>query len=333
VMAESRSGEGRAAFYCMSSEIYFLGAVGMINSLRLAGHAEPIFVLDLGLTPAHRELLAREARVIPAPRDVPPWLLKAFAPLRHPADVMVLIDADMIATRPLTDLIEQASRGSVVAFRNNVDRFVPAWGELLDLGPIRRQPYLSSGLVAMGRSPGEEVLRLLEDRQRRVEYELSYFAKDVADYPFRFLDQDVLNTILSTRVRRYRVVALDHRLAPNQPYKGLRLLDEERLRCAYRDGTAPYVVHQYLDRKPWLEPVYHGVYSRLLARLLLGPDVAVRVFEREVPLRMRKGLRARVERKRVDVKDLVRWYARDVIPERIGARTRGMRRRRAAGDS
>ena len=45
-----------ARFYCVADERYFLGAVGMINSLRLQGHAEPIHVLDCGLRPGQREL-------------------------------------------------------------------------------------------------------------------------------------------------------------------------------------------------------------------------------------------------------------------------------------
>jgi hypothetical protein len=52
-----------------------------------------------------------------------------------------------------------------------------------------------------------------------------------------------------------------------------------------------------------------------------------------VPLRMREGLFARLERKRVDVQDLARWYARDVIPEWIEARAGALRRRRASGES
>ena len=40
------------AFYCVADERYFLGAVGLINSLRLVGHDEPIFLLDCGLTAA-----------------------------------------------------------------------------------------------------------------------------------------------------------------------------------------------------------------------------------------------------------------------------------------
>ena len=32
----------RAAFYCVADERYFLGLVGMLNSLRLLGHREPV---------------------------------------------------------------------------------------------------------------------------------------------------------------------------------------------------------------------------------------------------------------------------------------------------
>ena len=51
-----------AAFYCVADERYFLGAVGMINSLRVLGHDEPVFLLDCGLTAEQRRLLARTPR-------------------------------------------------------------------------------------------------------------------------------------------------------------------------------------------------------------------------------------------------------------------------------
>jgi hypothetical protein len=307
VIADSRHRNGRAAFYCVSSGEYFLGAVGMVNSLRLVGHTEPIFLLDCGLTAAQRALLAPQVTVVPAPSAAPPFMLKTVAPRRHPADVAILIDVDMIVTRPLTDLIDRASKGRVVAFRNNVDRFVPEWGELLDLGTIRRQPYLSSGLVAMGRSPGGEILRLLEDRQRRVELELTYFAANLPDYHFLYVDQDVLNAILASRVERDRVVALDHRLSATIPYEGLRVADEAALRCAYADGTEPYVVHHILPAKPWLQPGHDSVYSRLLRRVLGGSDVVIKVPPRDIPMRLRSGPLAIAERQRVNLREQLRW--------------------------
>jgi hypothetical protein len=309
----------------MSSDVFFLGAVGMINSLRLLGHREPIFLLDLGLEGWQRELLEAEATVIPAPADKPPWLLKTAAPLRHPAETMVLIDADMVVTRPLGGLIAQAAEGRVVAFENEMDRFVPEWGELLDLGEVRRQAYVCSGLVLAGGALGAQVLRLMDDRQRRVEFEHTYFAGNVADYPLLYLDQDILNAILASRVEPDRVAALPYRLAPMPPFDGLEVIDEGSLRCAYADGAEPYVVHHFVV-KPWLEPTHEGVYSRLLRRLLTGPEVAIRVPEREIPLRLRSGPLAYLERKRVNAGQRFRWH----VGEPLSARVRSLRGRRAS---
>ena len=57
-----------AAFYCVADERYFLGAVGLVNSLRLVGHAEPIYLLDCGLTDAQRELLGRRGELVDGAR-------------------------------------------------------------------------------------------------------------------------------------------------------------------------------------------------------------------------------------------------------------------------
>jgi hypothetical protein len=295
-----------AAFYCVADSRYFLGAVGMLNSLRLLGHREPMYLLDCGLTAEQRELLAPEVTIVPAPDDSPPWLLKVVAPLRHPAEVMVLIDVDLVATRSLRPLIERASEPCVIAFENDTDRFVPAWGELLRLGEVRRQPYLSSGLVFFGRPIGEEVLGLMAELQVQIDFDRTHWRANEADYPYLYGDQDVFNAILASRIARERVVGLSNRLAPNPPFAGLRAIDKSGLRWAYEDGVEPYVVHHH-TAKPWLEPTYDGVYSRLLRRLLGGPDAPVRVPRRQIPLRMRRGLAAYAARKRINAGERLRW--------------------------
>ena len=115
-------------FYCVCNSDFFLGAVALVNSLRLLGHAEPIIVLDCGLRPAQRARLSEEATLVSAPDDVTPYLLKTVGPLRHPAKVMVLVDADIIVTRPLTELVERASHGRVLAVEHGRDRFFGEWG-------------------------------------------------------------------------------------------------------------------------------------------------------------------------------------------------------------
>jgi hypothetical protein len=333
---------GGTAFYCMSSGMYFLGAVGLINSLRLQGHAEQIFLLDCGLTAQQRELLSPHVTLVPKPDDREPFMLKTFLPIRHPAEVMVLIDADMVVTRPLTGLCQVASKGRVMAVKHPRDRFVSEWGELLGLGVARRHPYVSSALVFLGGTAGQTVIRTMHEAQDRIDFDRTLFRTTlpeypyvdpavadaaVADYPFFYADQDLLNAILATRVGADRFEPLDSTLVALPPFEGLTVVDEGSLRCAYEDGTEPDAVHHHTS-KPWLEPTYHGVYSRLLRRTLIGPDLAVRVPERDLPLRLRRGWRAFAARARVNARERVRWHVREPLRDRVRA-LRG----HAAGDA
>jgi hypothetical protein len=259
-----------AAFYCVSSRPYFPGAVAVLNSLRMVGHREPLFVLDCGLDPVQRKLLTPHTTLVAAPSGVEPTLFKARAPLAHPAEVMVLLDADMIVTRPLSDLIEKAAEGSIVAFETGRDRFFAEWGPLLGLGPIRRQRYLSSGFLCMARGVGTEVLRLVTDLQAHIDPDLLWWGSGRPSEPFCFGDQDVLNAVLSSRIAPDRIVALQNRLLSELPFEGLRVIDAARLRCAYADGLEPYLVHHILY-KPWLDAPPHTPAVRLRRPLTARP--------------------------------------------------------------
>ncbi|MGH2925626.1 MAG: hypothetical protein ACRDK1_06590 [Solirubrobacterales bacterium] len=310
-----------AAFYCVCDSRYFLGAVAMLNSLRVLGHREPLYVLDCGLTPAQREIFGPHVTLVPGPSDVPPYMLKTIAPLRHPSPTMVLIDTDVIVTRPLTDLIETAAGGRVVGFRNFSNRFFPEWGSLLDLGTARRRPYISVSLVLLGGELGSEVMRLLDDRQRRIDFDDSLYGRNLAGYPFTYPEQDVLNAIIATRQEAEPLVAINSRGEVVPPFEGLSVVDAMSLRCADQDGTEPYFLHHFMDHKPWLEATEPGVYSTLLTRLLVADDVAVRVPERQVPLRLREGWAAALERKRIQAVQRFRWH----VSEPLSARIRGLR--------
>jgi len=288
------------AFYCASSALYFPGAAAMINSLRLQGHDDPVFVLDCGLDAAQRGLLDGHAKLVPMPAEVPPYLLKTVAPIANPARTMVLIDADMIVTRSLGPLLDAAAAGGVVAFENDMDRFVPEWGAELDLGVAERRPYVSSGFVALCGERGAEVLRLWDDRQQRVDFSRSCFADPDPAYPLLYLDQDVLNAVIATRVAADELHAVEGRLSANPPFDGLRVTDAERLRCAFRDGAEPYLLHHF-DRKPWVARLRSNVYSRLLTRLLLGADVPIRLSPSQLPPRLRTGAAADAARLGTDV--------------------------------
>lgn len=306
------------AFYCVTGRDFFCGAVALLNSLRLLGHREPLHVLDCGMEPRQRELLSAHATLLDAPGDAPPSLLKLVLPQGHPAQLMVLLDADVIVTRPLGEPIAAARRAGLAGFRNDKDRFFPEWGELLGLGELTRGHYLTSSALFVEAGVGDEILPLIESRQQ-IDREQTWLGTGSEADPLYFADQDVVNAVVRSRLRPEQVVEYEARLAPIPPFAGVRLADETTLRCRHGDGGEPYLLH-HASRKPWLVTMRSNVYSRLLARLLLGPDVELRLDARDLPLRLRTGPLARVTRLAIDVGVGAPAYARRrLLPRRIRA--------------
>ena len=290
------------SFYCMADARYFLGAVALVNSLRLVGHAERIVLLDCGLDDRQRSLLAREALVLPETPGTPdrghPFAQRVTAPLGAPAASMILLDADVIVTSPLDVIFEQAAAGSIVAFADALSaRFNESWEGELSPGLLRRQTYVNAGFLALPLDAGTRLLRRLEQLVIGIDTSKSFWTKGVPEDPFFFLDQDVLNALLATEVAQDRLVMLPYGLAPHPPFAGL-VVDRQTLRARRADGTAAFLLHHVI-RKPWLETVAANAYSELLPRLLLEPDLPIRVGKRDVPRRLREDLSGRATRRRI----------------------------------
>jgi hypothetical protein len=322
------------AFYTVADRRHFIGAVALLNSLRLAGHAEPVFLVDAGLTGPQRGMLAEHVSLLSAPVGMPPVYMAPLGPLARPADVAVIIDADIIVLRLLTPLVESAAHGRVVAFVNdppNHERFFPDWAARLGLGSLRRRPYLNAGLFVVPRPLADRLLGLWLACQEKIDYgRTRYGAADMSD-PFYFADQDVVNALLSAELRDDEIACLEHRWAPHTPLRGIRIVDERELICEYPDGSRPYLLHHTLA-KPWLQATEPNVYSRLLPRLLFASDVTVKLSPADVPLRLRPGRLASADRWRCGVQAHLRRSARRQLG-RFGIRTRLAARRAARQDA
>lgn len=323
------------AFYTVADRRFFPGLVALLNSIRLVGHDEPLFVVDAGLTAEQRELLGDRVTLVPAPSPpLPAVFLAPVGPQQHPAEVAVLIDADIIVTRPLGELIEAARGGRVVGFTDcpdNGDRFFPAWASALGLGPLRRQPYLNAGLLIFPHSLSGRLLPPWTEGQTTIGTRGTRYGKGRLEDPFYFADQDVLNAVLAARFEPAELRILDHRLAPHPPFHRVSLIDEERLSCRYEDGAEPFLLHHVLA-KPWLKATRSSVYSTLLTRLLLSADVCLRLDPSTLPTRLRRGRLARVERFGAGVAAALRSNgARQLGRFGIRTRIRHWRARHATG--
>ena len=240
-----------SAAYIVSDSRHYLGAVALVNSLRLTGWTSPIFLVDCGLSPPQRRLLERETRVLPAPERTAPHLLKTVGPLAHPADVMIVIDADILVTRPLNDLVTECSRTDrIIAVADfNHDRFDERWSELLGLGPLQRRQYVNSGFLVAPRALGMRIFAKLDETQRLIDLEQSMVGSGTPADPFYFLDQDVLNAIFSSQlVEHDEVRVLDHELVPDPPFRGVRIADARGIRCVSEGGVDPLALHHTFEQ-------------------------------------------------------------------------------------
>lgn len=301
-----------AAFYTIANEPHFLGLVALLNSLRLQGHEEPFVVGDFGLATWQRELLQPHVEFVPV-SGASAYLLKPLAPLERPAEIMALLDADLVAVRSLAPLLGSAHE-RVVAFADPVaHRFDPRWESLLELPPLRRQPYVNSGFIVLGGEEGRRVLELVVAYQQRID---ATFTRDRAGRPtdpFYYSDQDVWNAVLASALPGERLEILPAALAPHPPFT--------------QGADEPYVLH-HVDRKPWLASTRANAYSRLLPRLLLADDVAVRLDQGRVPRRFRRGFEGLLGRLGAEAGGLA-WQQRG----RVGLRRRLADRGRGRGPS
>ncbi len=282
----------------MADARHFIGAVGMLNSLRLVGHDDEVLLVDAGLQEHQRRRLAEHATVRPIDTDTSTYLAKFAAAATPAADVRVAIDADILVLRPLRELIGLAESGKFVGFADPVaHRHFPEWGPLLGLRPPRRQPYVNTGLLVLPDRRGRELLRSVQELGSQVDIERSQHRGGSPSDPFYYYDQDVWNALLASVTNQREVEILEHRLAPHPPFAGLEVVDAAHLRCAYPDGVEPFVLHHVLA-KPWLALTRANIYTLLLRRVLLGDDVALRLEPRDVPLRLRQGRLAGADRVR-----------------------------------
>lgn len=292
-----------ATVFTLADSGYFVGAVALLNSLRLTGHHHRLVVLDCGLTGDQRARLSGHATVVRlspelAARTV---LAKPFMRELAPEDGVVLwLDADILVTGSLEPYVEGAAQGRICA--HPVDRpdqrcrRFPEWAAIFGLtADLRQQVYVNDGCLALSLPRHRALLDRWWDACESIPTG-AVFAGDI-ESPLWAGDQDALNALLMSELPAGELLLMPEGEAVFPPdVEDVHVIDRATLSCEV-GGRTVRIVHYTWVPKPWAPMAWKrarrplaDAYRRLLPRALFEDDVALRVEPREVPLSLRPGL-------------------------------------------
>jgi hypothetical protein len=312
-------------FYTIGDERFFLGIVGLINSLRLTGHRYKLVLLDCGLTQSQRDLLRPHCSMVERSRQLVsnPTMYKPYHYLLKPKGIVVIIDSDMIVTRSLEGILSLAKNGKICVFPDPENsRWFSDWDELFGLSnELRRQVYVNAGFLAFSTlywpSLPERWWQCCEKIQSH-----PTIAEGVIDGPSAQADQDALNALLMSEFPQeaLAIQPQDEEVFHRKNFSKVKVVDGKTLACSYR-GHATTLLHSCGSPKPWEKRGWRTVrrnnaYLRLLHRLLVGKDLPINVPLDQLPLWLRPDIRGQLCMYGLDILNLIRDYRRRFLPRR-----------------
>ena len=241
-------------FFTVCNDNYFPGLVGLLNSLRLMGHDDPVVVGDCGLTAAQRELLAPHCTLFELRSNLVrnPMQYKPFPFLLHPQGTVVLIDSDMIVTGSLNTVLSLAAQGKICAFPDpEHNRRFSEWQEIFNLSCApRNQTYVCSGLVAFSVSFWPELLERWWKACGRIREHPTFQEGVPLSGVTAQADQDALNALLMSEFPSDALSLLPY---DEQVYlsdlRQVRSFDARTLSCQYK-GQQPVIFTPVLRPNP-----------------------------------------------------------------------------------
>lgn len=287
-----------AVFYAVADSRFFVGAVALINSLRLTGNAVDVVILDHGLTADERRFLERGCTVVSPPGGLAgnPLLLKPFPHVLGPTGIVAVIDSDVIVTEDLGWVLEKAAEGRICAFPDyDHRRFVPDWPEAFGLeGGLRRQTYVSSGFVVFSVERWPHLLERWWQLSTMIPAWGTRAGGSRYEDPYWDGDQDALNAVLMSETPPEALFELPRKLVPStlRELRRTRIVELRSAACTHR-GRRCLMLHKGGSPKPWERGaalnVRRNAFTRLLPRVLSAPDVALPLPPESVPIWLRRS--------------------------------------------
>jgi hypothetical protein len=282
-----------ARFYTLADSGFFVGAVALLNSLRLTGHDHELVVLDCGLKPEQRAALEEGGATLldSVDRGRSAYFLKPYPATLDLDGVVVIIDSDMVVTASLDAILARAADGDVCVFPDHptdLSRWFEEWHELFQLrAPLRHGTYMNAGFLAVSAERWASLLQRWRDLCERLPSQMSELGHPSA---LAQRDQDALNALLMSEVPPDVLHVLP---SYELNLRRIKVVDSESLLCVANGEKQP-ILHLALSPKVWQPGGWRRVgmnmaYVRLLPRLLFGSDVPVRLEPEDVPFWLRPG--------------------------------------------
>ena len=327
------AGARPVTFYTVADAAFFPGVVALVNSLRLSGHDDPVVVADLGLLPEQRARLETVADVVSLDAAVisNPTLYKAYPHATGATGRIVIIDSDMVVTSRLDEVVSAVDEGRICMHLvpSQPQRFFPEWADLFGLrAPLRSERYLNAGVLAFDQGRWPDLLPRWWEMCMRIPREGTRAGGAPWDAPTCDADQDALNALLMSEVPAGSVALRRQHVVDELLH--VRVLDEVSLCCVDGGGEPCEILHHTGNPKPWQPQAWMRVrrnaYVRLLPRLLLAPDVALRLRPDELPVWLHDDPQGRATLRSLDA---VNGSARAVVRRTPPGAYRQLRRLRA----
>lgn len=288
--------------YTIADSGFFLGLIGLVNSLRITGCHHPVVVLDCGLTPQQRAVVRPHCQLVAAPPRgaINPTQYKAFAHLLQPRGIVVIIDSDIIVARSLDSILRRAVEGRICAFPDwGGRRWFPEWQQLFGLrAQLRREVYVNAGFVAWSTVHWPHLLERWWECCERTFASPTIREGAANTGPLAQADQDALNALLMSEIPA-GAVALEPREAEafRRNLPEVEILDAGTLASRFA-GHPVTLLHnngapKLWERQAWRRVRRRNAFIGLLRRLLHGSDVEIRLSRQDLPVWLRAGLAAR----------------------------------------
>lgn len=304
-----RSGDGRGSFsrgerspdvhfFTISSGLYFPGFVGLFNSLRLAGHHEPVTVLEREMSPQKKKLLLSHCGVVSLDYEVTnPCHLTAYPSQLDVDGIVVLIDSDALVLDRLDEILQRAREGAICLSPDpDESRYFAEWSDIFDLrAPLRRQTYYNTGFVVFSTHDWPQLLDRWWKALKKVWDRPSFMeGASLKNEPASQPDQDAFNALLMSEVPPDAVheIPAPWNVFPTD-LSSVSVADHDTLSCR-QAGETVKVIQSSGSPKPWSwgrlrtrEKAY--CYLPLLRRVLTGDDAPIRVPATMLPPWLRRG--------------------------------------------